>query len=450
MAGLTVTGETLSDECGLCLAEGQHTEANHFCQDCDSYICVSCKDSHTKFKDLRNHTLLSGEKMPRNCGLCRSEGKTTGASYYCVNCNSHICDSCQSSHNKFKDLRKHSVLSGTNMKPSRNISEIKDKYDNPSESTIKSMSSESFITPSADSSKPTETSADEPSSSPSNPDNGSDSNGKNNVLFDKKMSVCKQINIRVQDDAHTPRITGCTFMPTGQLVIADTANRRIKLLNSSFQIQSFLNLKYKPLDISAVDDSKVVVSYPVKKRLQIVQVLPSFQDHSTISVDKKCRSVTVVSDCVFVSCCTITENEDGEIQMYDLKGNLIKRVGVKLNFIRPEYFAESKEKMFVIDNATATLTCFTFDGKIVYQYRDDFLSWSRGLYVDAEDNAFICDKNGNKIRVVTARGERNKALLTYKDRISNPCSISYREFDGTLAVGCDFNDKMLLYSISSF
>ena len=28
-----------------------------FCENCKSYICASCKDSHKKFQDLRNHII---------------------------------------------------------------------------------------------------------------------------------------------------------------------------------------------------------------------------------------------------------------------------------------------------------------------------------------------------------------------------------------------------------
>ena len=45
-------------DCGLCREEGSKKEARYFCENCKSYICDSCKDSHKKFQELRNHTIV--------------------------------------------------------------------------------------------------------------------------------------------------------------------------------------------------------------------------------------------------------------------------------------------------------------------------------------------------------------------------------------------------------
>ena len=50
-------------ECGPCSVGGTRKEAKHFCQECQDYLCDSCKGYHGKLAVTRNHNIVSGSEI---------------------------------------------------------------------------------------------------------------------------------------------------------------------------------------------------------------------------------------------------------------------------------------------------------------------------------------------------------------------------------------------------
>ena len=107
--------ETFEFECGLCIEGGKHREAKEFCPECKTYLCGSCINYHCRFPALRNHKTVSTEDMKKVCGLCSADGKNKEARYFCKNCDSWICEDCKKSHQRFRDLTKHTIVSRSEM-----------------------------------------------------------------------------------------------------------------------------------------------------------------------------------------------------------------------------------------------------------------------------------------------------------------------------------------------
>ena len=51
-------------ECGPCLLGGRTREAKHYCIDCPDYLCDGCKDHHCTLAVTRDHTIMSGSRIP--------------------------------------------------------------------------------------------------------------------------------------------------------------------------------------------------------------------------------------------------------------------------------------------------------------------------------------------------------------------------------------------------
>ena len=105
-------------------------------------------------------------------------------------------------------------------------------------------------------------------------------------------------------------------------------------------------------------------------------------------------------------------------------------------------------KMFVSDSETDTVRCFTSDGDVLYQYTDKELRKPRGLYADDKDNLIVCGYDSHNVQVVTAAGKTGRALLTAKNGLYCPSCVTFRPTDGTLVVGCDGRDDILVYKVS--
>ena len=443
-------------ECVLCIKKGKHSEANTFCYVCEAYLCGSCADTHGRFPALRNHKTVSAEDMKKICGLCNADGKKNEAMCFCKDCDSWICDNCKESHGNFRDLQKHIIVSKKVMFNSDSTAptDISARFGQlstkPSEGNSYSNTGSEAKPQNSDGNQKSYSSTqpsddDVASSSLTKPSTDSQTVQRNisNVLITSKFQNIKEINVKVLGEiyANSISITGCCFMPGGELVLCDNNNNKIELLDHSLSVVDILDLPVKPLDVAAVDNNNVIITIPDEKQLQFIQVLPSLKIGRTIDVDKSCHGVAVAAGKIFVSCYNYDDNV-GEIRVYDLEGrDLGKRLGINSDglalFRRPKYVAVSwsGDKIFVSECSTDTVSCLTSDGKIVYQYSDDELKGPQGLFVDDSDNVSVCGLLSNTVQVITAPGEKHSTLLSREDGISDPNCVSFRPSDGTLVVG---------------
>ena len=274
------------------------------------------------------------------------------------------------------------------------------------------------------------------------------------VVLGMKVQSSSQANVRQDDDdkENKTMITGCSFLPSGDLVLCDSANSKLKLLDRTFKVKASLSLNDNPWSLSVIDDSNVIVTIPDTKQLQYVQLVPHIKAGRVIKLDKKCWDVAVVGNEIYVSC--HNNPGEGEVRVLDLSGNLKRQLGVNKDgsyqFQGPTYLTVSTtgKKIFVSDWGTSIISCMTPDGNIIYQYKDDDLTLPRALFVDAGDNIFVCYWDSRNIQVITADGRKYGTLISADDGIIFAYSIAFREADNMLVVGCWDKNNIFCYKLS--
>ena len=499
--------EVLDLKCGICINKGKHREAKTFCKDCEGYLCISCTDTHIRFPAQRNHKTISVEQIRKLCGICQTDGKSKDAVCFCKDCDYWICGDCKESHDNFRDLQNHTIISGKDVfysnstgpsevsdllrqlstKPSEEESHPRGGSGVGSETKPQSNSrnEKSYSSTQPSDNVPSSSSTDSVTalSSQTKPSIASRSAQHDNIdiLRYKTIKKTKKIRVKVSNnfplserDNETCYITSCCFMSKGELIACDNWNSKLKLLDRSLKyiFLDSLDLPGKtwpvyrgPWAVAAVDNSNVIVTIPWLKVFTFIQVLPSLKVGRTIYVGEECWGVAVAAGKIFVSCYN-DDDKVGDIRVYDLEGrDLGKRLGINPDgsnmfnpdgskmFSCPEYVAASRsgDKIFVSDRDTNTVSCLTGDGELVYQYRDRELERPTGLLVDDNDNVIVCCYASNSVQVITSAGEKHNTLLSKKEGILNPQCVSFRPSDGTLVVYCDLydtSDKLHLYKMS--
>ena len=269
------------------------------------------------------------------------------------------------------------------------------------------------------------------------------------MLLDSKIQSQKKVNVKLPDDGSTPRITGLAVMATGEIVLCDRNNKKIKLMNSSDTLQDSLKLNTYPWDISVVDSKTVIVTLPGDKQLQYIEVFPRLTPGRVLQLDKQCWGVHVTGDRIFTSC---HNQGGGEVRILDLDGNLLQQLGINEDgsflLLSPYYITVSptEEKIFVSDMYGNSVTCMTMDNDVVYKYRDNAMKWPRGLYCDGGDNILVCGLDSNNVQVITAEGKKHCDLVTSSDNLQ-PLCINYRERDETLIVSRQHSDNICLFKL---
>ena len=269
------------------------------------------------------------------------------------------------------------------------------------------------------------------------------------MMLEMKIQSSSCVDVQSSDNEEEIFITGCAFMPNGHVVLCNFLNHTIILLDGSFSVTGDLRLPSAPSDVSVIDRSNIIVTLPDTAQLQYIQVFPDRKTGRSIQLDKKCWGIDVSGEEIYISC--HNDPGEGEIRVLDLNGQLKRKISVSqdgsFRFTNPYYLAvsTSRKKIFVSDDSTYIVTCMTLNGDIIYQYQDNDLRSPGGLVVDTGDNVFVCGYATNTIHVITSDGRKSYTLDC--DEIERPSSMTFRDNDSMLIVGCNSQSPLIVYKL---
>ena len=277
------------------------------------------------------------------------------------------------------------------------------------------------------------------------------SQNTNTLFTELAVDSSQKVNIQLSSDSKCPWITGCTFIPDGGVVLCDHYNSNLISLSNTFTVKERLHLDSPPWDVSLVNSNNVMVTIPDKKKLQLIQVIPSLKIDRSINVGRKCYGVQVVEDLIYVTC--YNNSGEGEVLVLDMNGTITHRLGQPGKkppmFTSPYYITvcPSTRKMYITDWNTYTVSCMMSDGTVVYQYKDEELREPTGVCVDGGGNTIVCGRLSHNVHVIRADGTKCCTLLSSQDGVSAPYSVAYRQSDNTLILGCYNNKNLLVYKM---
>ena len=274
--------------------------------------------------------------------------------------------------------------------------------------------------------------------------------------FDK-MSITKgnKINVKLQSDAKVAWISGSTFLPSGELILCDWCNKKLKLLDINLQMKESIDVPEEPWDVAPVNQHQVIVTFPQKKYLQYIQVTPSLALGDKVDLGMKCWGVAVSRESIYISS---VDSGECKIGIYDLTGKKKRIINPyncndgKLLFKEPLYIDVSNgEKIFVSDvdvkSNTSTVYCLESNGNVRYSVSDPSFKQCLGINVDENENLLVCDWKSHNVFLITKDGKEVREFLTEKDGLYQPYTTSIRRSDGTFVVGCKGRNDILVFTL---
>ena len=274
--------------------------------------------------------------------------------------------------------------------------------------------------------------------------------------FDE-MSVTagNKINIKVQSDAGVPWISGSTFLSSGELILCDWNNYKLKLLDKSLQMKESIDVSGGPWDVAPVNQHQVIVTFPLKKYLQFIQVTPSIALGHKVDLGMKCWGVAVSRESIYILC---DDSGECKIGIYDLTGKQKLMIGPysyndgKLMFKKPYRIDVSNDEKIVVSDgdeklSKITVHCLENNGNVLYTVSNPLFKNCLGIRVDENENLLVCDGESHIVFLITKDGKKVREFLTEKDGIYKPYTTSFRRSDGTLVVGCRDRKDILVFTL---
>ncbi|KAH3816368.1 hypothetical protein DPMN_117884 [Dreissena polymorpha] len=236
----------------------------------------------------------------------------------------------------------------------------------------------------------------------------------------------------------TCSITDICVLPSGQVLVVDCGNKKVKLLNKQYQVVSHCSVSDLPLGICQITPGEVGVT--VGKEVQFIKVsISQLVKDRKLKFQHECLGIASHQADLFVTSGT-------ELYNYSLDGKLVSKLH-KNKSVRCCAVSPTGDKLYITNSTQNKLLTLARDGSVLDTFKDLELTWPTSLYVTPEGHVMVCGNDSDAILQVDSSGSRKLATLaTRRDGLKNPLSVCYNSNTDSVIVG-QINNKILVYKV---
>lgn len=220
------------------------------------------------------------------------------------------------------------------------------------------------------------------------------------------------------------------------MFLIDNSTKRLLILNEDGTLKSDIPLSTQyPVDVTCIDDKTVAVTCYSIKQIQIINI-------TTKKVERSIKTVGLYfgicyRDGYLLSC--DTKRGIQKIHLSDTcSSNLVKDTTLSVW----SYVATSEDNIFYTNSFNSTVTCCSFTGKKMWEYKDKSVLSPRGIAVDKYSNVYIASASDNTIVVLSSDGKQASKLLGNDTGINNPFGLAFDDKKEKLIV-VNYNGPLL-------
>lgn len=287
--------------------------------------------------------------------------------------------------------------------------------------------------------KEIDTQADNVELTSDNDDDDDDSN-EPRPFEDVTLKKYGKYKIRMSDDQKNCIASSAAFLDTGDAVIIDRSNQKIKFVDRKFQFISAHELSAKPWAVcSRGTDVFVTMGNTQIQHLVVDEMI--IEPINVFEVKGRCLGVCVFEEYLAVGL------QIGEISLLDFKG--IHKDSIKLPVINSKVCnpwhlcATFENNILVTDSDTGSIYCVNKKSELIFQYHG--VDTPRGTALDNEGNIIVVGRDKASGAVVTLLHrdmelqnmlhieEKNKTeiesrtLMTWEQLEFVPYTVCYRK-----------------------
>ena len=243
-------------------------------------------------------------------------------------------------------------------------------------------------------------------------------------------------------------IQSAAFLPSGDIILADTFNNRLKLFDCFFQYLTHLDFPTTPQYVSCSHHYPLAyVTFP--DRIRQIQVDNGIlKRNGFVKISGICKGISVNRyDGKALS--VKMSNTEGQVALLTPGGNIQQEIikddkGNNL-FISPEYIAITKNlKIIISDKGSKSVIGLHNDGEVLFRYKG--IRQPSGICCDEQGYIYVgCPVS---IHQLNEEGELVKLFLSKVEIGFSPLSLSYCYRDNMMLV-TGKGDRVSLFKLSA-
>ena len=424
--------------CDGCLEEGRNIKAVSYCSACKTYLCSSCHEAHSRLPFTRKHTVLKGEHMPKvqDVRLNFTERITPSER-----------NRFSSTDKLSSQLDKKLTLNGTAPEFNRTISS---DGTGPEYGQIGTCPEYGSIGRTAPEFGSTETDRTVPVPY------GDKITPTDQICAVHKLERVDQIDIKIPVDKCDCMITDIAVTKTGDILIADSQNGKVKLFSSDGKFLSHLRLTGWARGVCAINATTAVACSPLKVQVDVLDLSDrhAIAERSTVPIRENVWAVAACGEdlamiCGYPPSIVRKVSLNGKIfwSTYSTDRSGQKRFE-KLDSITSHLEENGSISIFVTDREKETITVLSGESGDVLKVCAMSGKAPYGIAVDCMGLVYVCCSSTREV-VVLSKDLTDPFCLLSNCR-SEPTGIAYHPQKHEMIISYRYKDCLdriiLIYS----
>ncbi|XP_052777158.1 uncharacterized protein LOC128214629 [Mya arenaria] len=382
--------------CSKCEENDFNTEAQHFCPECEHYLCDKCVRIHGEY--FKKHVVYGRGDIQKWAGFsmdrCDQHGNKLEVHcddhqelccHVCVSLNHRLCSSISHLPELTRDFLKTAEFKQLPFLRNLHVFGATERVI----SKAKKLDGD----------------------------------------YVYKGQGSKKYSIRIKNDKGICNIKGICELPSGDLVIADSKNWRLKLLDMKCKVTAHLDLPATTLHLCHTTGSEVAVVTDKTHAIYIITVTRGqLQLSRKLSTEDECNSIAHHQGQLYIC-------SGYALYQCTMDGRMVKVIAEDM---RVWWCALSPdgERIYIttfIDNQLITLDK---NGQVLSNLEVPELENPSGVCVSPSGHVFVCGYCSNNVVQVDREGRQKLATVARKaDGIDRPTSVWFSEHTSSLFVG---------------
>ncbi|XP_052778552.1 uncharacterized protein LOC128215996 [Mya arenaria] len=252
-----------------------------------------------------------------------------------------------------------------------------------------------------------------------------------------KVENATQFNAALRTDKENSNISGICELLSGELVLVDNYNCRIKLLNQSYQIVDHCDVPTHPLDVCHIAGNELAVSVNSDKKtrheVRFFNVMNlKLQQTRKLTFNHTIRQIVHYSGRLFITSDTALYSYD---KVGQNGGTLFEDKADKLSVYTCAVSCDGS-KIYIANVSKDQLLTLDREGNKLATLSDPNMKGPRAVHVSPLGHVFVCSYISNTVVQVDREGKRKLATLaTQADGLVKPKSLCYSSHSSSLIIG---------------
>ncbi|XP_052779818.1 uncharacterized protein LOC128217040 isoform X1 [Mya arenaria] len=247
----------------------------------------------------------------------------------------------------------------------------------------------------------------------------------------------KEYNVKMSDDKCQCVIRGVCELPSGEFVIADMHNCKVKLVDKEYRVIDYCDVPEYPWDVCHIDGNEVAVCINSvnsdSRGLYFINAMKgNFVTTSKLSFTHRCYAAAHHGGQLYIS-------SGNALYVYTMSGKKVKKLyeGKSGGFtVQTCAISNDGKTIYITNNSKHQLISLDNKGNKLALLADLDIEEPTGVHVKAAGHVFVCCEGSNTVLQVDKDGKKKLTILARKkDGLNEPRDLFFSSRTSSLIVG---------------